>query len=269
MGALRGALAGRRPREVRISRQARPGSTPTSARSRQGKAANAAYCAFFTHYPLNHFALLHRTLSGHAATTNDGWGPENLDSVFAHESGHVFGAPDEYQRERLQLRGSHGFFRKPNINCEGCAPGGGVNCIMKRNSWAMCSVTPYHLGLQRAASARRPRSRRTSPERIELGMEELLIVSRPETPEYAKHRKKGEGGAGGVGQAPDGRGFARTAIRDAAALPGVATARSPAGAAEKLSDSEQVFLEAWRQRKECRGKEVEDRRGAELGHKGI
>jgi hypothetical protein len=77
---------------------------------------------------------------------NDGWGPDNIDRVFAHESGHVFGAPDEYAASACNCGGSHGFFGQPNINCERCAPGGGVECLMKQNSWAMCSVTPYHLG---------------------------------------------------------------------------------------------------------------------------
>ena len=28
--------------------------------------------------------------------SNDGWGPDNLDKVFAHEIGHAFNARDEY-----------------------------------------------------------------------------------------------------------------------------------------------------------------------------
>ena len=35
---------------------------------------------------------------------NDGWGQSNLDSVFAHETGHIFGAPDEYASEQLRVR---------------------------------------------------------------------------------------------------------------------------------------------------------------------
>jgi hypothetical protein len=109
------------------------------------KTADSAYCAFFVHYPLNHFAYC----TGPYLVMqydNDGWGPDNLDRVFAHESGHVFGAPDEYRAAGCNCAGSHGFFRQPNLNCESCAPGGGIECIMKSNSWAMCSVTPYHLG---------------------------------------------------------------------------------------------------------------------------
>jgi hypothetical protein len=109
------------------------------------KSADAAYCAFFVHYPLNHFAYC----TGPYLVMqyeNDDWGPRNLDRVFAHESGHVFGAPDEYGESGCNCRGRHGFFGKPNINCESCAPDDGVRCIMNANTWKMCNITPYHLG---------------------------------------------------------------------------------------------------------------------------
>jgi hypothetical protein len=109
------------------------------------KNASAAYCAFFTLYRLNHFAYCTGPyLVMHYE--NDGWGIDNLDRVFAHESGHVFGAPDEYEGSDCNCSSRFGFFRKANRNCADCAPGGGVNCIMKDNDWAMCSVTPYHFG---------------------------------------------------------------------------------------------------------------------------
>ncbi|QRE77986.1 hypothetical protein F1D61_24445 [Methylobacterium aquaticum] len=109
------------------------------------KSARAAYCAFFTHYQLQHFAycrgdyvVMHYD--------NDGWGTDNLDRVFAHETGHVFGAPDEYALSGCNCGGSHGVYGRPNLNCENCADDGGVPCIMKSNDWAMCTETPYHLG---------------------------------------------------------------------------------------------------------------------------
>jgi hypothetical protein len=77
---------------------------------------------------------------------NDGWGPNNIDRVFAHETGHIFGAPDEYAASGCNCGGSHGHFGQANGNCENCAPGGGVQCIMRANTWAMCSFTPLHLG---------------------------------------------------------------------------------------------------------------------------
>jgi hypothetical protein len=108
-------------------------------------ATDWAYCAFFTRYTLFHFAYAGRPrLVMHYL--NDGWGPDNIDRVFAHETGHIFGAPDEYASSGCSCGGSHGFFNKPNSNCESCASGGGVDCIMRANTWAMCSVTPFHLG---------------------------------------------------------------------------------------------------------------------------
>ena len=111
----------------------------------QRTSADAAYCAFFTLYRVNHFAycaddylVMHYN--------NDSWGIDNIDRVFAHESGHVVDAPDEYADSGCNCTSRFGFFRKANRNCEDCAPGGGVACIMKENDWAMCSVTPYHFG---------------------------------------------------------------------------------------------------------------------------
>ena len=108
---------------------------------------NWAYVAFFTKYPLGHFA--YASIGGPRLVmdyANDGWGPDNIDRVFAHETGHIFNAPDEYAASGCNTGGSWGHYGKPNSNCANGAPGGGVPCIMKANSWEMCSVTPYHLG---------------------------------------------------------------------------------------------------------------------------
>ena len=75
---------------------------------------------------------------------NRGFGNGNMDRVFAHETGHIFGAPDEYGR--CNCGGAHGPFRQPNRNCENCAPRGGVTCLMRSNAARMCSSTRYHLG---------------------------------------------------------------------------------------------------------------------------
>lgn len=105
------------------------------------------YCGFFTKYPIFHFA--YASIGGPRLVMNydnDGWGPDNIDRVFAHETGHIFGAPDEYAASGCNCGGSWGFYSKPNVNCANCAPGGGVDCLMKGNTWNMCTTTPYHLG---------------------------------------------------------------------------------------------------------------------------
>ena len=114
---------------------------------RKKKKTSWAYCAFFTKYPLGHFA--YASIGGPRLVmdyANDGWGPDNIDRVFAHETGHIFGAPDEYASSNCNCGGSWGFYNKPNANCANCAPSGGVPCIMKSNAWDMCVHTPYHLG---------------------------------------------------------------------------------------------------------------------------
>jgi len=114
-------------------------------RSRLG--TNWAYVGFFVKYPVRHFAYASiggpRIIMQYA---NDGWGPDNIDRVFAHETGHIFGAPDEYTASGCSCGGSWGYYGRPNSNCESCASGGGVKCLMRSNDWEMCSVTPYHLG---------------------------------------------------------------------------------------------------------------------------
>ena len=108
---------------------------------------NWAYVAFFTKYRLKHFgyaAIGGPRLAMHYE--NDGWGPNQIDRVFAHETGHIFGAPDEYASSNCNCGGSWGSFGKPNANCAVCAPGGGVSCIMRSNEWAMCPSTRFHFG---------------------------------------------------------------------------------------------------------------------------
>ena len=112
-----------------------------------------AYCAFFTKYPVGHFA--YASIGGPRLVmqyANDGWGPDNIDRVFTHETGHIFGAPDEYASSNCNCGGSWGFFQEPNTNCAVCASGGGVECLMRANTWAMCQWTPRHLGFRQDGS---------------------------------------------------------------------------------------------------------------------
>lgn len=81
---------------------------------RQQSRTRWAYCAFFTKYPLDWFA--YATIGGPRLVmdyNNDGWGPDNIDRVFAHETGHIFMCPDEYASS--------------GCNCGGGTGGGGAN----------------------------------------------------------------------------------------------------------------------------------------------
>ena len=113
-----------------------------------------SYCGFFTRYPVGHFG--YANIWGPRIVMQwpiDGWGPDNIDRVFAHETGHIFGAPDEYASSGCGCGGNWGFFQTSNTNCINCAPGGGVGCIMRSNEWAMCSHTRTHIGWESTMTA--------------------------------------------------------------------------------------------------------------------
>jgi hypothetical protein len=115
---------------------------------RGNKHTNWTYCVFFIKgYTLDHFA--YASIGGPRIVidyANDGWGPDNIDRVFAHESGHIFGCADEYASSGCDCNGGWGRFGEPNSNCENCAGAAGVGCLMRANEWKMCGPTKRHLG---------------------------------------------------------------------------------------------------------------------------
>jgi hypothetical protein len=67
--------------------------------------------------------------------------------VFPHESGHIFQACDEYYQAGYGGCTSCGLCSHgvDNGNCEYCNPNA-VQCMMRANSWALCTYTPGQLG---------------------------------------------------------------------------------------------------------------------------
>jgi len=105
-----------------------------------------AYAALFTKYPLHHFAYA-PYWAGYLVMqySNDGWGVNNIHRVFAHETGHVFGANDEYGTCNCD---PSGVLNVPNINCVNCDHPSIplVDCLMKGNTLSICNWTWGQLG---------------------------------------------------------------------------------------------------------------------------
>lgn len=75
---------------------------------------------------------------------NAGWGINNFYRLFAHETGHVFGCPDEYGSCSTY---EMGYLSIPNMNCEYTNPNA-VPCMMRANTAVepACQYTIGHLG---------------------------------------------------------------------------------------------------------------------------
>jgi len=85
---------------------------------------------------------------------NDGWSIYDIWSIFAHETGHIFWACDEYYQAGYggctSCAPCSSFRPVTNGNCEhpSCNPGGSVPCMMRHNSNALCSYTKVQVGWQ-------------------------------------------------------------------------------------------------------------------------
>ena len=106
--------------------------------------AQHAFALFVTKYPKTWFAYV---WGNHAVMdfTVDGWGVDNFDRVLAHETGHIFGCPDEYGSANCNCTGLFGRYQIANGNCETCASPF-VPCLMASNTPALCDYTRGHLG---------------------------------------------------------------------------------------------------------------------------
>ena len=121
----------------------RSGSVAYVNSLRSSRKTNWAYVAYFTKYPLHHFAYAgdERLVMDYR---NDGWGTPSIDRVFAHESCHIFGAADEYEGSGCDCAGS-GHYDVPNKNCSNCTSAQ-IPCLMNRNTLSLCAWSQGQLG---------------------------------------------------------------------------------------------------------------------------
>jgi hypothetical protein len=101
-----------------------------------------AYAAFFTKYPLYHFAYANQRNWTVIDPRNDGWGPGQINAVFAHETCHVFGAADEYEDCNCD---ESGYFDIPNLNCIECTDIQ-YSCLMRGATLTLCPWTREQIG---------------------------------------------------------------------------------------------------------------------------
>ena len=110
--------------------------------------SDGAYIGFFSKYKQSHFAYAY--FGGgplYMQYSNDGWGSDQIDRVFAHETGHVFNAPDEYTKGNCKCYRNYGegTCSERNRNCIDCTSSQ-TSCIMDSNEFSLCSYTKKHLG---------------------------------------------------------------------------------------------------------------------------
>ena len=113
--------------------------------------AKGAFLSFFTKYNLYHIGYA-KPWNAELFIVYGGprnYAPDDIDKVFAHETGHIYNAPDEYVSSMTQCDcGTHygkGTCSSRNTNCVTC-PGSKTTCIMKHVDWTICPYTRKHLG---------------------------------------------------------------------------------------------------------------------------
>ncbi|MBL0044573.1 MAG: PKD domain-containing protein [Flavobacteriales bacterium] len=84
----------------------------------------------------------------------NGWGTNQVNRVYGHETGHIFHAFDEYTASGSS-NCTRSFNGRTNSNFQGSPCNGVAGCVMINNiftgsgatrQWSLCSHTPYHLG---------------------------------------------------------------------------------------------------------------------------
>ncbi|KAI1322358.1 hypothetical protein F5Y16DRAFT_404534 [Xylariaceae sp. FL0255] len=99
------------------------------------------YNVFIHKFPNGWFTYEYDSLL-HISYYGDGWDTENLNSIFAHESSHVFRAMDEYGSCGC---GGRGKYKVKNGNCKNCTKNQ-EKCLMVNNALQMCDWSKGQLG---------------------------------------------------------------------------------------------------------------------------
>lgn len=125
-----------------------------------GVTATSAYVAFVTKYHAAWMAYTHGSQAYMVIQypwvsapgvfeVNDpgaqGWGA-NWSNVVAHETGHIFGAPDEYTNSHCHSTQTFGVLNVPNGNCETDTTVAQVPCLMAHNTSDLCAFTVKTFG---------------------------------------------------------------------------------------------------------------------------
>jgi hypothetical protein len=170
------------------------GTTATKVNSfntwqRSAYGTDRAYSAFVAYNPP---PASDRFTNGYAAATYWG-GPYayllyrsfdwTVEEVFAHETGHIFFACDEYYQPGYGGCSGCGVCYNGviNGNCEkdGCGPG--KSCMMKDNSFNLCQYTPGHVGWLTSPCAPTPLAAPVilscSPDAQYQGFDETLTIT--------------------------------------------------------------------------------------------
>jgi len=106
-----------------------------------------AYAALLTNYPVaweSYTSDSRKVVYQLTGVLND-WKLAGAHFVFAHETGHTSGAPDEYAASHCSITDKSGFSNSANTNCEN-GNAASVDCLMRNNTKSLCPATPGHFG---------------------------------------------------------------------------------------------------------------------------
>jgi PKD repeat protein len=134
-----------------------------NAQQRVALTADQAFCAFIAYNPSGAPTQFTDGKIGYAYLGGpytqllfkaNGWSTSDVGRVYAHETGHIFHAFDEYSASGIG-NCTRNFNGRQNANYQGSTCNGTAACVMINNSfsgsgstrsWNLCSHTPYHLG---------------------------------------------------------------------------------------------------------------------------